>query len=473
MSHEIVMPQLGLSMNSGRIIRWAKGDGDFIKLGEALFEVESDKATIAVEAIYEGRLSILKPAGDQEIEVGGVVGYILEEGDQIPPKSDMPSLPSQPVKEEPSISQPAQNSTVEPETITLPLQTTARPLSSPAARKLAEELGIDLKLVPPSGRQGQVKLRDIRRFAEASQTAIPENVTVSPLARSLAENLGISLGDLAAQHPGERIDREQVFAYARALISGAGARSILAQSVVKGGSANVQTGKSQPASRLRLLIADRMATSAHTTAPVTLTTEVDATALVELRAAFKNDNSLSVSPSYNVMFAKMVAQALHEHPQINATLKGNEIQYWQIVNIGIAVDTPQGLIVPVLRDVQKRSLFDLSNAADDLSKRVLQGKVLPDELSGGTFTITNLGSLGIDAFTPIINLPECAILGIGRFQKKVAVMPDNTTAVRTTTVLSLTFDHRLVDGAPAARFLNRVSQFVQTPGLWLAHASAG
>jgi pyruvate dehydrogenase E2 component (dihydrolipoamide acetyltransferase) len=473
MSHEIVMPQLGLSMNSGRIIRWAKGDGDFIKLGEALFEVESDKATIAVEAIYEGRLSILKPAGDQEIEVGGVVGYILEESDQIPTKPDIPSPPSQTVKKVFSISQSVQKSTAEPETINFPSQTTERALSSPAARKLAEELGIDLKLVPPSGLHGQVKLRDIRRFAEASQMAIPADVNISPLARSLAETLGITLGDLAAQYPGERIDREQVFAYARVLISGANRRGIPAQSVLKGVSANIQTGESQPASRLRLLIADRMATSAHTTAPVTLTREVDATALVELRAAFKNDESLSVTPSYNVMFAKMVAQALFEHPQINATLKGNEIQYWQIVNIGIAVDTPQGLIVPVLRDVQRRNLFDLSNTADDLAKRVLQGKILPDELRDGTFTITNLGSLGIDAFTPIINLPECAILGIGRFQKKVMVMPDNTTAIRTATVLSLTFDHRLVDGAPAARFLDRVSQFVQAPGLWLARASAG
>jgi pyruvate dehydrogenase E2 component (dihydrolipoamide acetyltransferase) len=171
-------------------------------------------------------------------------------------------------------------------------------------------------------------------------------------------------------------------------------------------------------------------------------------------------------PSYNVLIAKLVAAALMEHPHLNASLDGDELVYWNTVNIGIAVDTERGLVVPVVPDVQEKSIRQLAPAVNDLLSRAADGKALPDELTGGTFTITNLGYLDIDAFTPIINPPECAVLGVGRLLEKMVVV-DGEPAIRTMVALSLTFDHRLVDGAPAARFLQRVKQYIEQPYLWL------
>jgi pyruvate dehydrogenase E2 component (dihydrolipoamide acetyltransferase) len=209
-----------------------------------------------------------------------------------------------------------------------------------------------------------------------------------------------------------------------------------------------------------------MALSAYTTAAVTLTTKADATELVRIREILKADGQSETVPSYNVLIACLVARALVEHPALNASIEGQEIVYWETANIGIAVDTPRGLVVPVLRDVQDKSVRAIAKQANDLLHRAAEGKAFPDELTGSTFTITNLGTYDIDAFTPIINPPECAVLGVGRLVKENLVV-DDQPAIRTMLALSLTFDHRLVDGAPAARFLQRVKHFIERPYLWL------
>jgi pyruvate dehydrogenase E2 component (dihydrolipoamide acetyltransferase) len=217
---------------------------------------------------------------------------------------------------------------------------------------------------------------------------------------------------------------------------------------------------------VRKRIAERMMLSKQTYAPVTLTTEIDATELVLLRETMKSDPHITAAPSYNVLLTEIVAKALREYPDLNASLDGREIVYWPTVNIGVAVDTERGLVVPVVRDVAAKSVSDLSQEMNDLLGRAAQGKATTDELTGGTFTITNLGVYDIDAFTPIINPPECAVLGVGRLRKQMVVINDQP-AVRMMLVLSLTFDHRLIDGAPAARFLQRVKQLCEQPYLWL------
>jgi pyruvate dehydrogenase E2 component (dihydrolipoamide acetyltransferase) len=223
-----------------------------------------------------------------------------------------------------------------------------------------------------------------------------------------------------------------------------------------------------PISTVRRTIADRMATSAHTVAPVTLTTEADATELVRLRKQLKDDGS-QPAPSYNDLMARLVAQALLEHPMVNARFDGDTIVQAATANIGVAVDTDRGLLVPVLRDVQTKTLRQIARESAALVERARTGRISPDDLHGGTFTITNLGMYEIDAFTPIINLPECAILGVGRIVPKQVVVDAEAerVAIRQMAFLSLTFDHRLVDGAPAARFLQRVKQYVEKPYLWL------
>jgi len=227
-----------------------------------------------------------------------------------------------------------------------------------------------------------------------------------------------------------------------------------------------------PVTNIRRLIAQRMLESAQTTAAVTLTTEVDATALVKLREELKTafaPRGYAV-PSYNDLFAKLTAVALQEHPLLNARWQGEEIVLNKAVHIGIAVDTPEGLLVPVVRNVHSQSVREIAAQSKALIEKALARKLSAAELQEGTFTITNLGMYEVDAFTPIINLPECAILGAGRIVPKPVVVDAEAerVAVRQMMFLSLTFDHRLVDGAPAARFLQRIKQYVEKPNLWLA-----
>ena len=230
--------------------------------------------------------------------------------------------------------------------------------------------------------------------------------------------------------------------------------------------ASAETGRTAgrptaPVPSARRAIAEKMSASAHTTAAVTLTTEADATELVKLRDVFKGRPGQPV-PSYNDLLIRIVAFALREHPQLNAG-PGD-------VHIGFAIDTDRGLLAPVVRNVADKSLLAIAKETARLIERARAGEITAEEMSGGTFTITNLGMYDIDAFTPIINIPECAILGVGRIVARQVVTDADagTVAIRRMVVLSLTFDHRLVDGAPAARFLQAVKRAVEQPLYWIA-----
>lgn len=222
---------------------------------------------------------------------------------------------------------------------------------------------------------------------------------------------------------------------------------------------------------VRRLIGERLSASVRTSAPVTLTTDADATELVRVRAALEGEARATdeTPPSYTDCFVKLVAVALSEHPALNASLDGERLVRHPAVHVGIAVDTPRGLLACVLRDAPGKSLRVLAAESASLIAAARAGTVSPDALRGGTFTVSNLGAYEIDAFTPIINLPECAILGVGRIVARAVVVDEaaGTIAPRKMVALSLTFDHRVVDGAPAARFLQRVKQLVEQPALWV------
>jgi pyruvate dehydrogenase E2 component (dihydrolipoamide acetyltransferase) len=211
-----------------------------------------------------------------------------------------------------------------------------------------------------------------------------------------------------------------------------------------------------------------MAESARTAAAVTLTTEADATELVELRERQKavlTPRGAAV-PTYNDLFIKLVAAALGAHPRLNGYWQDDQLVLQAGIHIGMAVDAEAGLVVPVLRDVPSKGASQLAEESRALVEKARTGRLEPDEMQGGTFTVTNLGAYGVDAFTPIINLPQCAILGIGRIIKKPGVFEDRVVP-RSMVALSLTFDHRAVDGGPAARFLDTVRQYAEQPYLWL------
>ncbi len=461
MAAEIVLPQLGLSMDSGQIMAWLKEPGDYVEPGDLLLEVEGDKSVVEVEAVERGYLQILKGPDDGVIPVGEVIAYLLAE-DEAAVTGDRPA-----VKAKPATKNGQPKADVQVQTPTKVAATVGpragRPPSSPAARRRAAELGIDWRQATGTGPGGRIKERDVIALAEtAPQVAPAEGIRISPVAQRLAESAGLDLALLAGQRPGERIERSDVEEAIRQAVQGA--QSGTTRPALTGQDKVESERKSM--SGVRRVIASRMAQSAQSTAAVTLTTDADATELVRIRRDKQDDPYTDMAPSYNTLLVKLVAQALLEHPALNASLDGDTIVTWQQVNMGIAVDTERGLVVPVIRDAAGKSVGQLTEEMNELLPRARAGKGLPDELTGGTFTITNLGAFEIDAFTPIINPPECAVLGVGRLIDRYVVV-DGQPAIRTMMALSLTFDHRLVDGAPAARFLQRIKQLIERPYLWL------
>jgi pyruvate dehydrogenase E2 component (dihydrolipoamide acetyltransferase) len=446
MPNNIVMPRLGWTMESGRLVEWFKNEGDEVQAGELLFAVETDKAIQEVEALDTGVLHIPaeSPFGE-EAPVGAVLGYILAPGEAPPAGGSESTGAPEPVVPE-VVEQAAPIKTIVLE---------GEPAISPRAKRVARELGVDWVVIAGSGSSGRIVERDVRAFA-ASAAVSPAPVNgkgrATPSVRRLAEERGVDLAVVAGSAPGGRITRSDVETVLSARLPDV-----------------AQAGDTvAPMSTVRRLTAQRMTEAARTVAPVTLTTEVDATELVAVRNRLKSENSELV-PSITDLLVKLSALALAKHPELNSSIDGESIVQHTAINIGIAVDGERGLSAPVVRDATRKSLFAIAEESSDLIARARKGSLSPDAMTGGTFTISNLGMFGIDAFTPILNLPECAILGIGRIVAKPVVINDETdeVAVRRMLSLSLTFDHRIVDGAPAARFLQTLNGMIERPLTWL------
>jgi len=458
---EIILPVLGETMNEGALVEWLKKEGEPVQRGEVLFTVESDKATLEVEAPASGFLREIRVPAGQTVPVLAVVGLITTTADEQISKSANQQISK---SADLQISKSANQQIGKPEAISpsppLPYSPapSGRLFASPRARKLAREKGVDLVQVAGSGPDGRIVERDVAAYLEAQPKW-------TPVARRLAEQAGLDLAHVAPTSPGARITKEDV---ERAIASSAATPSL--PSIPPSATAEF------PLAGVRAVIARRMAESHRTTAPVTLTTEADATDLVHVRERLKESlaGELGFNLGYNDLFIKLAARALREFPYMNARLEGSPeegagavIRHLAQVNVALAVDTERGLLVPVVREADRKGLVEIARELRGLVERVRSGKALPDELAGSTFTITNLGVYEVDAFTPIINLPETAILGVGRIKARPAVV-DGALCVRQTMWLSLTFDHRLVDGAPAARFLQRIKQLVEEPYLMLA-----
>ncbi|MBU0607539.1 MAG: 2-oxo acid dehydrogenase subunit E2 [Armatimonadetes bacterium] len=443
MAISVLVPPLGQTVDAVTLVSWYKQEGEAVAQGEMLFAIETDKATLDIEAPASGVLCRVTARPGDEVHVLSAIaliaapGKVLEEG----------AIPS---GHQPSTQGHSSGPAAGPgEGDVQARGRRDRIFVSPRARRLAEERGISLADLQPSGPEGAIVERDVRAYLDARVEA-----RISPVARRVAQDAGLDWRSLSGSGPGGRIMRQDV----------AGALHI-------GESADEELLETIPLRGVRAVIAERMAHSAATTARVTLNTEADATALVELRRQLAEDGG---EVSYNALLLHILGRALRDHPRLNASLQGDTIQVWRRVHIGLAVDSDRGLLVPVVRDVDRKGLAQLEAEIRSLAGRARAGQCPPEELGGGTFTLTNLGMFGIDSFTPIINLPECAILGVGRIRKQLVVPSDLTgledlsgLAVRQMVWLSLTFDHRLVDGAPAARFMQRVVQLIERPHLLL------
>ena len=441
MAKVIVMPKLGLTMTEGTLSKWLKHEGEAVKEGEPLFEVETDKLTNTIEAAASGTLlKIALPEGGVApcMEPVAVIGE---------PGEDFASLlgGAAPAEEKPAAPAAAPAASAAPAR-----KPGERVLASPAAKKLAKELGIDLALVPGTGPKGRVTEDDVRNYkpaaAPATEPAEPK-VKASPLAAKVAADIGLELKDLPAK--------------GRVM-----AADILA-AVQKGGSAPAEEAPREeavPMSGMRKAIARNMQNSHMTSPTVTFNLGIDMTELKRLREQLK---SADIKVSYTDILVKVVAKALTEFPLLNCSVEDNKIIYKHYVNMGVAVALDNGLVVPNVRDADKKSLTEISAEVKDLAKKAREGGLPMDALTGGTFTITNLGMYGIESFSPIINQPEVAILGVNTMQDKVVVV-DGEICVRPIMNLSLTADHRVVDGSVAAQFLQRVKALMENPGLLLA-----
>jgi pyruvate dehydrogenase E2 component (dihydrolipoamide acetyltransferase) len=418
MAIEITIPRLGWNMEEGTFIGWLKQDGDTIRAGDALFSLEGEKATEDIECLDSGilRIPTTAPKPGEKVAVGTVIGFLVSQGESVGwVESSRPTAMPKPSQPEAR----AREQTVGLEDSTHPTPSThpsAPSAGSPSARRLARKLGVLVEARP---------------------------VVATPRARRAARELGIDWRKLKGSGRTGRIRERDVRAAA-------------------GGTKYTKTGNQSiiPLTPIRQTIAARLLTSAHSTAPLTLTTTADATNLVNFRNQFKS--SAEPAPSYTDILAKLTAAALGKHPLLNSSWADDHIVVNKDVHIGIAVDTDAGLLVPVLRDVPNLGLRQLAAAAREMIERARSDRLKAEEMQGGTFTITNLGNFGIDAFTPIINPPQCAILGVGRIHRQPVVSGD-AVVIRDMVTLCLTFDHRIVDGAPAARFLQTLVHHIENP----------
>jgi len=385
------MPKLGLNMIEGRIVSWLTKEGALVKTGQPILEIETDKATNEVEAPATGTIGKILHKEGENVPCNGVLAVILAEGESLP--DPIPAMIGEDVAPTSEVTVKSGNLAYQATTGQQEPASGGRISISPSARKLADDLGVDISKVIPAG--SQVRREDVEKFYQQMKSKT---------------------------QPAPSID------------------------VVK-----------KPFTGIRKLTGEHMALSVHTTARVALNLEVNTQKLIDRRRSF--EASLG-KVSYNLLIAEAAGKALKEFPYMNSRLSGDEIWEMKAVNIGIAVDTERGLLVPVVKDVANKPIEVLHQEFSALAERALAGRTTPQDLEGGTFTITNLGAQEIESFVPVINLPECAILAVGAIMPKAVAVGDQVT-VRNMMTLTLVFDHRIVDGVAAARFMQRIKHILE------------
>ena len=446
MPFEISIPRLGWSMEEGTFAGWRKEAGDAIRRGDILFELEGEKALQEIEAVDEGVLAIdvNGPKPGDVLKVGAIVGYLLAPGESLPNSLQPGSTTTG--------SSTTKAAVVKAEVVLAanvpPVDTReVVPAAAPSVRRLARQLDVALASITGTGSSGRITDEDVHQAVARLKASSPSDqsdgrVIATPRARRAAKQMGVDLTNVNGSGRDGRIRERDVLAQASAPNSG---RRIAV------------TGR-------RKIIAERLSQSARQTVPVTITSRVDATNLVSLREQFKATGQKPV-PAIHDIIAKLLAEILGQIPLLASRWEGNDIVQPgpDQIHIGLAVDTPEGLIVPVIRDVSSQSLMSLAVESARVIQKARDGKLSTSEMQGGVFTITNLGAFGIDAFTPVINLPETAILGLGAIRRDPVVAEDGRIEVRQIMTLSLTFDHRVIDGAPAARFLQTLVNAIANP----------
>ena len=485
MATEFQMPKLGLTMEAGTIICWHVPDGAEVTKGMAVLAIETDKVESDVEASASGRLHQIGAPGET-FGCGARIGWFLAEGEEPPagPASGRPpaaatgsAAAAAPAPSVPAASGPATGAA------TAARGDGGRILSSPNARRVAAELGVDLAAVAGSGPGGRIVSEDVQSFAEALPAPAPgagTPVTATVAARRLAGLLGVDIAAVPRTGADPRVTRDDVASHVRQQLAGAGPapastppgrapeRRRSGGRARPSGSGAALPPPSQtpmgvvPMRGMRRTIASRMHDSLHSMAQLTLTMDAAMDRIVADRRRRQVDGA---APSYTDYVIAAVAAALVEHPVVNSQITDDGVALLPEVNVGMAVALDDGLVVPVVRGADRRSITDISVETERLAAAARSRSLGLDDFQGATFTVTAMGMYGVDAFTPIINPPNTAILGVGRIRRDVHWDDDDRPVPRPTLTLSLTWDHRAFDGAPAAEFTRTVCEVLESWGL--------
>ena len=413
---EITIPKLGLTMESAKLARWEFSSGDAVKEGEIILVIETDKVSYDVPAPSDGIIHPIVPVGTT-CAVEEIVGYLAENREEY----------ERVIKEYPLAD----------------AEDTEKVEASPAGA--VSEVGQSASILSSSAEpKGRVK--------------------ASPLARSMAATNDLDLSSIVGSGPGGRIVKADILRALKGPTAVIEKRVEAVHEKVEKGEATKEALESIPIQGVRRVIFDNMYESLSQSAQLTLHTEASAESLVDLRERLSREGQRI---SYNAILMKISAMAIRLHPKINASVEGNHIRVWRQVHIGVAMEANDALIVPVVRTPDIKTIREIDREISELIQKTRENQLSPDDLANGTFTISSLGFADIDFFTPIIRPPESAILGVGRIAKKPSVRNDRVIP-EARIGLSLTFDHRIIDGAPGARFLKSIKEMVEEPLLMIS-----
>ena len=434
MAEPIIMPKYEMSQEIGTIVEWSKKEGDPVKKGETILVVETDKVTMDVECPATGIIAGIRGEPGESIPVTEIIGYVLKPGEALP-ESKAPEVEKQP----PAVESKAAEAT-------------------PVAKRMAEEAGIDVANIQGTGPGGKVTKTDVENALVEDKALEGEEtgkLRATPAARRIARENEIDLNSVAGSGPRDRVQAADVLSAAAAKPSAArGLR---------------QAGETIPFSGMRKKIADRMVVSYQTAPHVYLTIKADMSDFQDFRSRLNTraDKEGSAHFSATALLVKAVSWALLRNPILNSVLTANSIQMQAETNIGVAVALDSGLIVPVVRNVEQLGLAEIAEIVNDVVRRARDNALVPNEVLGGTFTISNLGAFGIEQFTAIINPGQTAILAVGAIQDEVVPDGDGGIAVVPMMRMTLGLDHRVADGASGARFLADLRDALQEPELML------
>lgn len=426
----VKMPKLGTTMTEGTIVKWLKNEGDPVEKGEIYVEIQTDKVNIEDEAEASGILRKIIVKEGETVKVGEPIAIIAEADEELPDLEVVEDVADGKQEESASVL------TQEEDKIAEAIEAVPGKIkASPAAKRVAREKQIDLSDVTPSGPGGRIVERDVLAYIQEHK------VRATPVAKKIAIKEQIDLGSLQ-KAPGERITKEDL------------EERLIEQEIVD----------TIPVTGMRKIIADSMAYSKQVAPHIYLSLEVDMSKVIDLRERLIPlvQSHRDVKLSYNHLLIKAVATALKLNPLINSSFTEEKIILKQNINIGLAVALEDGLIVPVIKDADKKGLAVIAKETQELIQKAKTKKLLPDDYQGGTFTITNLGMFDIENFCAIINQPETAILAVGKIIKKPVVVDDEIT-IRPMMNLTLSCDHRAIDGAVGAKFLQNVKQILEEP----------